>query len=232
MSNIGTAIDSLASLINLLNDNSIDNDLIYQYLGTVDIDLLSASISQFKKIDAEEMPEGLKGKAAKEWNSDKNSRKGKAFEKILEALLAPGGRCFSAWTRLQTATNELDFLVALEPLSSIMPMLREWGTHFICECKSTEAFSTTWLQKLYTVLGFHNATVGIVLSKKRPSKIGNGARAHNAIGKAALLGKTLVTIDIQDAEACLNGTRFLSLLRDRYVEIRASVDELKMIAGL
>ena len=225
-------MDSLAALIQTLQSEPLENDQIYAYLGGIDEALLSAQVAAFKTIDAEVRPEGLSGRESKTWLSGKNNRKGQAFEQILNTLLIPGGRCFSAWQRLQTDTNELDFLVALEPLSALMPALRSWGTHFICECKSTESFSTTWLEKLYAILNLHGSTVGIVLSKKRPSKLGNGARAHSTIGRVALLGKTIVTFDLQDVESCAAGTNFLVLLRNRYIEVQSGVNELKMIAGI
>jgi hypothetical protein len=215
-----------------LQGDPVENDQIYAYLGTVDTVLLASQTETFKQIDAEIKPDTLTGQAAKAWLIDKNRRKGIAYEELLKTLLKPGGRCFSVWQRLQTDTNELDFLVALEPISALMPVLRAWGTHFICECKSTEAFSTTWLQKLYAILNLHGSNVGLVLSKKRPSKLGNGARAHAAIGRVALLGKTIVTFDLEDVESCAAGTNFLVLLRNRYVEIQAGINELKMIAGL
>ena len=231
MSGAANTIDSLASFMKILKADPVENDDIYAYLGGVDAVLLAARISDFKQIDAEIRPASLKGKEAKEWLSDKGNRKGLAFEKILETLLVPGGRCFSAWQRLQTETNELDFLVGLEPLSGLMPTLQAWGTHFICECKSTEAFSTVWVQKLSAVLNLHGAKVGLVLSKKRPSKKGNSARTHSTIIKVALLGKTILNFDLQDVESCAAGTNFLLLVRNRYVEVQTGINELRMIAG-
>jgi hypothetical protein len=231
VSNVANTIDSLASLMQMLDNDPVENEQIYAYLGAVDEAALATHIANFNAIEAETKPDPLTGKALKSWLSDKNNRKGVAFEQILNSLLMPGGRCFSTWQRLQTDTNELDFLVGLEPLSGLVPTLRAWGPHFICECKSTESFSTTWLQKLYAILNLHNAKVGLVLSKKRPSKLGNGSRAHAAMIKIALLGKTIVTFDLQDVQSCANGTNFLVLLRNRYVEVQTGIAELKMIAG-
>jgi hypothetical protein len=138
----------------------------------------------------------------------------------------------TATESLQTDTNELDFLVGLEPLSGLMRMFRSWGNHFICECKSTEAFSATWIDKLYAVLSIHNANVGVVFSKKRPAKAGNASRAHATFVKIALLGKTIVPFDLKDAEECISDTNFLVMLPSRYTEVQTGIAELRAIAGV
>lgn len=231
MNSVSSSADSLAALIKALQDAPVENDAIYAYLSSVDGALLSNQIATFRAIDAETPPAGQSRHETKQWSSAKHQRKGLAFEAILGTLLMPGGRCFTSWQRLQTDTNEIDYLVALEPKSGIIPVLREWGTHFICECKSTEAFSTTWLEKLFAILNFNAAKVGLVLSKKRPSKHGNGARAHSTILRSAILGRILLTFDLEDVESCANGTNFLLLLRDRYIEVRTGVNELRLITG-
>ena len=222
-----SVIDSLAELMDELEDEPVDNERIYRYLNTTDTVALSAKIDAFKLIDAEVKPIHLKGKEAKTWTSDKNNRKGQAFEAVLNILLMPGGRCFSAWQRLQTDTNELDFLVGLEPLSGLIPMFRSWGNHFICECKSTEAFSAAWIDKLYAVLSTHNAHIGLVFSKMRPAKAGNASRAHATFVKIALLGKTIVPFDLKDAQSCISESNFLVILRARYTEVQTGIAELK-----
>ena len=224
-----STIDSLAALMLALKDEPIENPQAYSYLNEIDVLLLQARIAAFKLIEAEVRPAGLTGKAAKQWESERNGRKGVAFESILSSMLS--GRCFAAWQRLQTDTNELDFLVALELMAGIVPVFQTWGTHFICECKSTESYSNTWLQKLYAILNLHNAKVGVVFSRKRPSKVGNGSRAHSSMIKIALLGKVIMTFDIEDAEACATGTSFLVILRNRFIEVNTGVNQLRTIAG-
>ncbi len=99
-----SVIDSLAELMDELENEPVENERIYKYLSTIDSAALSAQIDAFKLIDAEVKPNHLKGKESKAWTSDKNNRKGQAFEAILKTFLMPGGRCFTAWQRLQTDT--------------------------------------------------------------------------------------------------------------------------------
>jgi hypothetical protein len=80
-------------------------------------------------------------------------------------------RSFKSWSNVSTSTNEIDLLVEVGITCQVSPVIRQWGSHFVCECKLVDkGVNATWVGKLNTVLELHHAEVGVLISAKGPPK--------------------------------------------------------------
>src|SRR5260370_29860201 len=93
-----------------------------------------------------------KGVSKATWQGRQSKIKGAIFEELIDLVLKTA-EPFETWQNVITTTSEIDILVKLGPSALIIPSLREWGTHFICECKySSEYVSLQLVTNLNTVL--------------------------------------------------------------------------------
>lgn len=222
--------DSLDSLLCILATHNIDDPKIYRHLCPRSPARLKRQVAALERVaNAKYVPGAFaKVTSSKAFKSAQSRLKGKLFERITEEVLK-AVTCFSVRTNIQTSTNEVDVLVTLGPSSTIVPALRMWGTHFICECKFHDSHvSTTWVGKLSTLLATHGASVGILISKKGIAETGRGRQICHLIEKLAIKPSPtfIVTLDFADLRGCIAGDNVLELIVRRFIEVRTSTAKL------
>ena len=227
--------DSLDSLLCILATNNIDDPTIYRHLCPRHPARLKRQVAALERVaEATYVPGAFtKVDSPKSFKSAQSRLKGKLFERITEEVLK-AVTCFSVEKNLQTSTNEIDVLVSLGPSSSIVPALRMWGTHFICECKFHDSHvSTTWVGKLSTLLETHGASVGILISKKGIAHTGRGRQICHLIEKLAIKPSPtfIVTLDFADLQRCIAGDNVLELIVRRFIEVKASIARLTALTA-
>lgn len=216
-------------MLKYLAENDINDHRFYSCIVPVDLSKLAQAVARFQKVETFKPSTRAQGKSVGNWISQQNRVKGKCFEAIMHVLL-PNGTAFSSWTRVQTTTNEIDILVGLGPKSKWIRLFDNWGTHFICECKSEKGhFSVSWVDKLFAVLTLHSSHAGILVSRKTPSDKGNGRKALNAIRMMALKNKVIIVLDMEDIQRCVQGTHILALLQKRYIETTTGAANLALL---
>jgi hypothetical protein len=219
--------DSLAAALDFIVKNNVDHDVLYAQLAPSNLARVRHYLRRFQAILALTYP-AASSKTKRSWTAQQNNLKGRCFEQIMRSLLPT---VFQTWQRIQTPTNELDILVELGPKCGFFPSLREWGTHSICECKSNQdTFSVTWVDKLAGVLDKHAARVGIVMGTRAPLKKGNGQRALESIRLYAIKNRTIIVVDLNDVNRCLNGENALKLIVRRYLEIRTGTEKYRLLS--
>src|SRR5208283_4996030 len=166
-------------LLKFLVQHQIDDEKIYKVLcGSLQYQRYKELVGRIKVVVDAKTPAGV---SKAEWQGRKSRIKGRLFEKLI-VLVLKSVEPFKSWTNVNSTTSELDILVQIGPSSVIIPSLREWGTHFICECKfSSDYVSIQWITNLNTVLQTHNAYVGVLFSSKGTTMAGNGKRALHQI---------------------------------------------------
>ncbi len=187
-------------------------------------------VRRIDRINALTRPHGI---AKTAWEGKKNKVKGKLFEKLIEIVLRTV-EPFRSWTNVHTSTSEIDLVVQIGPSGQVIPALRDWGTHFLCECKfSNEHVSIQWVTNLNTVLQTHNANVGLLFTTRGLTSRGSGARASRQIEILAVMSpaRFIVCINSEDMHACGSGFNFLLLLSQRYMEVKASTGRMRLLGN-
>jgi len=225
-SGTGLTVDDL---LKFLLQHQIDDDKIYKVLcGSLQYTRYRQLVSRMRRVVNFQKPGGVSKPA---WQGRQSRVKGRIFEKLVDLLLRAVVP-FKTWTNVNTTTSELDILVQIGPSGAVIPSLREWGTHFISECKfSNEYVSIQWVTNLNTVLQTHNASVGVLFSTRGTTTQGNGKRALHQIEVLSVMtpARFIVCVDLWDLEVCANGFNFLTLLSHRYLEAKASAGRLKLL---
>jgi hypothetical protein len=220
---------TLQDALDFMLRNQVDDAKIYSFLSMpLNRAAIKFWLTRIDRINVMVRPSGV---AKKVWEGRKNRVRGKCFEK-LSGVMLKAVRPFTSWHSVNTTTNELDWLVQVGPTGQHVPALRQWGTHFICECKFTHDFVTvTWIDRLNTVLQTHSASVGVLMSSKGMTNRGRGVAAKNQMRLLAAMtpSRTIISVDTTDIHACANGHNFLQLLAQRYIEARIGADPLRLI---
>ena len=204
-----------------MNTHQIDDAKVYAFLSQVDSPRLARWLRRLDRVSTMQRSPGGK-RSKRKWLGKKNQLKGRVFEKTVQVLLA-GVKSFDNWEDVTTATNQLDLLVRLGPTARFSPMLREWGTHFICECKFEDKhIGVTWVGKLNTILQTHLASVGLFVSGNGFADGGPGRKVRNLIRMLSLMtpSRFIVSIDRADLDNCAGGRNFIELLSRKYVETK------------
>ncbi len=221
---------TLEQVLEYLIRNNIDDPHIYDYLtASVDQKQIEGWIGEIDEINARVKPAGMSLKA---WEGEKNRLKGKCFEQ-LGGLVLKTVKPFKSWDRVNTPINEIDWLVSIGPTALHLPAMRDWGTHFICECKLGEqTVSVSWLGKLNTVLRTHGATVGLLMSSKGISKKGRASAVRFHLQMYAAMTPSIVIMCLNTAEikSSLAERKFLQLITQRFIEAKAGAAALRAIA--
>ena len=132
---------------------------------------------------------------------------------------------FSVWKNVTTTTNEIDILVKVGLTIQVSPVIRQWGSHFLCECKLVnKGVNATWIGKLNSVLELHGSEVGVLVSSKGAPK----GRAKTQIHMHAFKTppRVMVCISLDELKECENGKNFLRLISTRYVEAKSGAAAL------
>jgi hypothetical protein len=210
--------------------NNINDARIYDFLtGTIDQAAIDQRIAEINEIDVRPNPGGFTRQG---WEGERNRLKGAAFE-ALGGLVLQTVRPFHAWHNIQTTTNEIDWLIELGPLAQHLPVMRDWGTHCICECKvGSQAVNVSWIGKLNTLMQTSGVSVGLLLCKK---SIGTRGRASSARIQLQILAamtpsRVIICIDLEEMRNALAGRSFLQLIGRRFIELKVGANSLKAIA--
>lgn len=210
--------------------HNLDDRRIYEYLtGPIDQAAIDAAVAKIDEINNMAKPRGI---SAKSFESLKNQQKGDQFEKLVGAVLK-SVKPFESWNKVGTPLNELDWLVALGPTAVHHPAMREWGTHFICECKfGAQNVSVSWTGKLNTVLETHGATVGFLMSSRGIATRGRATAVRYQLQMLAAKtpSRVIVCLSTEEIRASLANRKFLQLITHRYVEAKVGAAPLKAIA--
>jgi hypothetical protein len=206
--------------------NKIDDPKICDYLtGPIDQTAIDETIARIDEINHRPKPDGM---SAKSFESLKNQQSGDEFEKLV-GLVLKSVKPFQAWNKVGTPLNELDWLVVLGPTAIHHPAIREWGTHFICECKfGAQSVSVTWVGKLNTVLETHSANVGLLMSSKSISKKGRATAVRYQLQMLAARtpSRIIVCLSTEEIRSSLADRKFLQLIAQRYVEAKVGAAPL------
>jgi hypothetical protein len=222
-------VDSLEYLQELFKKNYAaedDLDPIYSMLSTLDLPRLRVLIDRLNKVDTAETIKT--GKAKKTFEGKRSRLKGKLYEQLVSTIVA-GVSCFERFENIQTTTNELDVLLILSPAAMLVPALRSWGSHCVCECKYHSGHvSTNWVSKLNTVLQTHGAAVGILFSKKGIANSGRGTAIRQTLQILAVSAtpRFIVSLDWDELVACTKRQNFLSFLFRRFVAVHLGIQRL------
>lgn len=217
------ADSSLASVIDYLSKNAVTDASVWNFLDRTDRVRLGQLLLDVDAVDAMVYDKLIHvGKSKKQFEAEKSAKKGKLFEQVAETLLA-NISCFGVRADISTATNQLDLLVALGPWSGVVPAFREWGTHFICECKfHDKGVAVDWVEKLHSILGTHGAKVGVLISKKPISK-GTRGNINHLLQLFALNGKFVLSLSRADLDKCVAGEGIIQMLVDRYMAVQLGI---------
>ncbi|OEZ63185.1 hypothetical protein [Duganella sp. HH105] len=215
-----TAATTLEDVINFIAKSGIDNPAIWSHLDRTNTVIVNKLLIELDAAESETYDKAVHTTVTKaQFEALKSGKKGKVFENLTIELMA-GLTCFGVRSDVTTDVNQLDLLVSLEPNSSIVPALRNWGSHIICECKFHDTgVSVTWVEKLHSILRTHKAKVGILISKKGISKVGRGASVVHLLHMLAVDNCHVICLSREDLNNCAAKGGLLKLLVDRYVAI-------------
>jgi hypothetical protein len=196
--------------------NNVDEDFIYSYLCPP---LPSNSVTRWlERIERIEDASKPKGTSAAKWNGKKNRLKGRAFEAMIKLIIG-AVPSFSVWKNVTTTTNEIDLLVKVGLKIQLSPVIRQWGPHFLCECKLVrKGVNATWIGKLNSVLELHSSEVGVLVSSQGSPKGKVKTQIHMHAFKVP--PRVIVCISLDELQECENGGNFLRLLSTRYIEAK------------
>jgi hypothetical protein len=205
--------------------NDVDDIAIYEFLcPPLPPKFVTRWLQRIQKIEDAPRPNGV---SVAVWRGKKSKIKGHAFEKLIGSILRTI-RFFTSLKNVATTTNEIDVLVEIGMGCQISPVIREWGSHFICECKLVpEGINATWIGKLNTVLETHKAKVGVLVAAKGPPKGKVKTQIHVLAVKAQPC--VIVCVSLDDLKTCEAGTNFLRLITTRYLEVETGA--LALISG-
>jgi len=202
--------------------NNIDDDVIYNYLSPP---LPPNSVTRWlKRIDWIEKAPKPSGVAAATWAGKKSRLNGLAFEGLIKFIVG-SVPSFTVWKNVTTTTNEIDVLVKVGLTIQVSPIVKQWGSHFLCECKLVKKnVNATWIGKLNSVLELHSAEVGILVSSQGSPKGKVKTQIHMHAFKTP--PRIIVCISLDELKECENGKNFLRLVSTRYVEAKTGAASL------
>lgn len=234
------SIDSMDTLLDFLSANGIDDYKIYEHLcpqPPKNVSHIIRALDRVTRASFKARPAGTEPHGRRpnknSFRSYQSTLKGKLFERLATELIS-SVKCFTTYSNLPSATNELDILVTLGNSSSWVRAMQNWGTHFICECKFHDTHITnTWVGKLNTVLLTHGATVGLLISKKGIAPIGRGTQIRHQLQLLAVATPShfIIPLSFEDLLRCAAGENLLALISKKYVEVRTGVANFAALVG-
>jgi hypothetical protein len=202
--------------------NNINEELLYSYLCPP---LPPNSVSRWlKRIDRVETAPKPAGVKAATWKGKKNKIKGHAFESMIRSIVR-SVPSFTVWKNVTTTTNEIDLLIQIGLLIQASPIIRQWGSHFLCECKLVnKGINATWIGKLNSVLELHASEVGLLVSSHGAPKGKAKTQIHMHAFKVP--PRIIVCVSLAELKECENGLNFLRLISTRYIAARTGAAAL------
>lgn len=218
---------TLEDMIAYVAREGIDDARIWGHLDATDGAQLLSLLDQLDLVDAEKYdPVAHAPMKLRQFSADQSARKGALFENITYLLLS-GVRCFEALADITTATNQLDVLVKLNPTSSIIPALRNWGEFFICECKfHDKGVDNTWLHKLKSILDIHGAKVGILIAKKGLARTGRAGNQHHLVQLMAAQDRYILVFSRAELRQFAQKGKVLEHIIDKFITSKLGISAL------
>jgi len=190
-------------------------------------------LTQIEKVTIAKWRSGSRRKKA-EFTAAQNRRKGKLFEQLIGMIL-DSCHAFRIYGNVQTLTNEIDWLVYLDPLSIVIPALRSWGTHFLCECKMTKnGFQGEWVTRLYALTRTHGTEVAVLFTSTEVGNTGGSGKPQRAIQDYALIAQPgyILRIGIGELTTYVeSGKSPLVLIANRFVELKSRRAKVGLLAS-
>jgi hypothetical protein len=202
--------------------NDIDDELIYSFLSPpLPANSVSRWLARIERIENAAKPKGV---SASEWSGRKNKLKGTAFEAMI-CLVIKSIPSFTVWKNVTTTTNEIDLLVRVGLAIQVSPVVRQWGSHFVCECKLVnKGINATWIGKLNSVLELHGSEVGVLVSSHGAPRGKVKTQIHMHAFKTP--PRVIVCISLDELKECENGKNLLRLISTRYIEAKSGATAL------
>ena len=224
---------SVEDLLLFLQTHGSSNAAIYNLIyEKVDAARFNQLYTRIERVEAAQRPaDGTYTVGS--WRSRQSDTKARIFEELV-GLFLRASKPFQAYNRLNTPTNEIDWLVVFGPLQNTVPSFREWGPHFICECKFTKGnVKSEWVGKLNTLLQTHGACVAILISHKViQGSRGEAAQAKRLAQDLSIMEnpKFILSISFDDLNNCVaTNQNFIHMLNLRYTELRSRINRLKLL---
>ncbi len=202
--------------------NNINDDLIYGYLcPPLPPNCVSRWLARIERVETARRPTG---KTAAEWSGKKNRIKGRMFEMMIKSVIKTIPS-LTVWKNVTTTTNEIDLLVKIGLTIQLSPIIRQWGSHFLCECKLVnKGINATWVGKLNSVLELHGSEVGVLVSSKGPPRGKVKTQIHMHAFKVP--PRVIVCVSLDELRDCENGQNLLQLISTRYIEAKSGASAL------
>lgn len=148
---------------------------------------------------------------------------GKSYGKSLETLAfyllscIPG---FRPSRNLNSRTTEYDIVCAVE--GQFADFRSELGRYFVCECKDlSKPANFSVIAKFCRVIDSTKCKFGILFSTKGVTGKNKGTFAEREQMKIYQdRGIVIIVIDLEDIGSVINGTNFVTLLREKYERVR------------
>lgn len=193
------------------------NDQILDYLAPLDRPLFNSRLRRLDRALA------IKAKGKNKKGQDNRARKGdlvgRLFEELLHVLFVKGG-AVTISSRVRTTTNEIDLLLAVDPLGAHwVPMLAEAGTHALGEAKChAKPPSSALTDEFVGMLRKHNAKLGILFVNCKSRDL--DSRARVSISLHWKDGFQIVPIGRKQLMEVQAGANFLRVLRDQHIQAK------------
>lgn len=213
---------TLEQWIEFALNNNINDELIYSYLSPpLPANSVSRWLTRIERIEKAARPRGVSRAV---WSGKKNRLKGRAFESMI-GLIIRSVPSFDVWKNVTTTTNEIDLLVKVGLAIQVSPIVRQWGSHFLCECKLVkQGVNATWIGKLNSVLELHGSEVGVLVSSQGAPRGKVKTQIHMHAFKTP--PRVIVCISLNELKECENGKNFLRLISTRYIEAKSGATAL------
>jgi hypothetical protein len=144
---------------------------------------------------------------------------GKSLERLACYLLScvPG---FRPSRNKNSRTTEYDIVCAVE--GQFADFRSELGRYFVCECKDlTDPADFSIIAKFCRVIDSTKCKFGILFSTKGVTGKNKGTFAEREQMKIYQdRGIVIIVIDLQDIRSIIDGTNFVTLLREKYERVR------------
>lgn len=200
----------LTSLLKDMTDNEMDpNEEIYSYLSKTDTEKLAFWLTRLSRV------RDIKVQGKK--NAGRKSNLiGRIFERLIRVLL-DGCSAITHNGNIRTTVSEIDFRITIQPLATVIPMLRDAGTHAIGEAKCvTKGLKGEWLHELSGILTTHSSKLAILFTACPPKKVRSDHRSIINILNIGS-GHRIIPFGITQLEKIAAGENFLKLLNDQHV---------------
>lgn len=151
---------------------------------------------------------------------------GRVLEAVIRLLTTPC-KPVSTVSNLRTSTAEIDVLLGMGPLATVVPMLRMAGTHIIGEAKCyITGFKQEWVNELRGLMEQHQCSHSILFlgCPTRTLRIDHrhGLQLH------ASQGRNIVPFGMKQLHQVANGENFLAVLSKQHVDVQTGAVDLSI----